>query len=92
MRAAGRKAFEARDSAKTAAYSSERDPARLDKAAEVLLKANAAAWTFFKELPPGYRRTVIWWVVSAKREETRTRRLDALLVASAARRRIFTFS
>ncbi len=47
------------------------------------LKANAAAWRYFQSAPPSYRKQVTWWIVSAKREDTRQRRL-AILIESCA--------
>jgi uncharacterized protein YdeI (YjbR/CyaY-like superfamily) len=88
MRATGRKAFEARDVGRTERLTSQRDNPRLDKAREAVFRANRTAWVFFQAQPQGYRRLAIWWIVSAKREETRTRRFDQLLAVSAARRRI----
>jgi uncharacterized protein YdeI (YjbR/CyaY-like superfamily) len=80
---AGRKAFEARDAAVTARYSFEREAAQLDEAAETKFRANEKAWTYFQAQPPHYRRTATWYVVSAKREETRERRLELLIEVSA---------
>lgn len=88
MRAAGRKAFEARDAERTERHSSQRDNPRLDEAREAMFRANRTAWGFFQAQPPGYRRLAVWWIVSAKREDTRARRFDQLLAVSAARRRI----
>jgi uncharacterized protein YdeI (YjbR/CyaY-like superfamily) len=88
MRPAGRKAFDARDRARTVALHSIRDNPRLDKTREAAFKANRRAWEFFQAQPPGYQRLAIWWIVSAKREETRTRRFDQLLAISAAGRRL----
>ena len=88
MRPAGKKAFDARDAARTAAHHAVRDNPRLDKAREAQFKANRTAWEFFQAQPPGYRRLSIWWIVSARREETRTRRFDQLLALSASRRRL----
>ena len=88
MRAAGRKAFAARDAARTVAHHAVRDKPRLDKARAAAFKANRGAWQFFQAQPPGYRRLAIWWIVSAKREETRTRRFDHLVALSAGRRRL----
>ena len=51
-------------------------------------KANAKAWKFFDAQPPGYRRLMIFRIVSAKRDETRARRLDGLIKDSAAGRRM----
>jgi hypothetical protein len=93
MRPAGLAAFEARDPAKTAIYSFEqregaRAPVRLSAVDEARFRASAGAWEFFQSQPPGYRRTATWWVVSARREETRARRLGTLIEDSAAGRRI----
>ncbi len=56
------------------------------------LKKNAAAWKFFHAQSPSYRKAVNWWVVSAKKEETRLRRLDKLIEDSAAGRTIPQFT
>jgi len=88
MRAAGRTAFEARDAKRTVAHHAVRDNPRLDKAREAAFKTYRTAWEFFQAQPPGYRRLAIWWIVSAKREETRTRRFDQLIAISAAGRRL----
>lgn len=81
MTDAGRKAFEARLEARTAVYSFEQKGTELDGEYLKLLKANRRAWTAWQGKPPGYRKTHSWWVISAKKEETRRRRL-AQLVAS----------
>ena len=85
MHPAGLKAFEERAPARTGVYSYEnRHSARLDPDQEERLRANAAAWEFFQAQPPSYRQTAVWWVGSAKREETRQRRLATLIEDSAA--------
>jgi uncharacterized protein YdeI (YjbR/CyaY-like superfamily) len=89
MQPAGLRAFEARDAKKSGIYSFEqRKKARLSRAAEKEFKANRAAWRFFEAQPPWYRWTAVFWVVSAKREATRARRLQTLIEDSAAGRRI----
>lgn len=89
MRPAGRRAFDARDPARTKRYSFEqRQAARLSAADERRFRANRRAWEWFATQPPGYRRTAIFWVVSARRDETRGRRLQNLIDDSAAGRRI----
>jgi len=89
MRPAGLAAFEARLAKKSAVYSYEqRASAQFDAAAERRFRANRAAWEFFEQQPPGYRRTDTYWVVTAKREETRARRLAILIADSAQGRRI----
>jgi len=86
MTPAGLKAFEARTEA---GYSYEqRAAAALDAEQEREFRANPAAWEWFQSRPPGYRRTAVYWVVSAKREETRRRRLATLIADSAAGRTI----
>ena len=84
MHPAGLKAFERRTDERSAIYSYEqRKTARLEPAAERSFRANKKAWAFFQAQPPSYRRAAIWWVISAKREETRQRRLAALIGDSA---------
>jgi uncharacterized protein YdeI (YjbR/CyaY-like superfamily) len=51
-------------------------------------RAHAAAWDFFTAQPPGYRRTATWWVMSAKREDTRRKRLATLIEDSGNGRRL----
>ena len=55
-------------------------------------EADAAAWTWFQAAPPSYRTMAIWWVISAKRPETRERRLATLIADSAAGRRLKQFT
>ncbi|HVE69238.1 MAG TPA: YdeI/OmpD-associated family protein [Solirubrobacteraceae bacterium] len=88
MRPAGVRAFEARTPERTGVYSYERAAARLSPEADARLRADAPAWEFFSRQPPSYRRTAIHWVTSAKREETRARRLDQLIADSRAGLRI----
>ena len=84
----GLAAFAVRDEAKSRQYSYEQRARGLDPAYEAQVEANAAAWAFWQAQPPGYRRNASWWVMSAKREETRQRRLATLIEDSAAGRRI----
>jgi uncharacterized protein YdeI (YjbR/CyaY-like superfamily) len=90
MHDSGIRAFEKRDPKKSGVYSFEqqRDAAKLSAAHEKEFKRNRAAWTFFQSQPPGYRKIAAWYVVSAKQEETRARRLATLIRDSAAGRRI----
>lgn len=87
MHPSGAAAFERRDKA-SARYSFERRTAAFDTATEKRFRANRAAWQFFSSQAPWYQRVAIHWVTSAKREETRARRLEALIRDSAAGRRI----
>ncbi len=89
MRAAGVRAFGKRTAKKTGIYSFEqRKPAKLPPAFARRFKDTPEAWKHFTDEAPWYQRTTTWWVVSAKREETRWKRLDTLIKASAAGRRI----
>ncbi len=81
---AGLAAFESRSEAKSGLYSYEqRGEARLDADMERQFRANAAAWKYFQDQPPWYRKMTTWWVVSAKKEETRQKRLATLIEDSA---------
>lgn len=89
MAPAGLAAFAARSAAKTGIYSFERtQPAEFPLAQLRAFKANAAAWKFFNAQPPGYRRLATHRVASARQEATRQRRLEKLIAASAASRRL----
>jgi uncharacterized protein YdeI (YjbR/CyaY-like superfamily) len=88
MAAPGLAAFERRDMTRTAEYSYERKGASFSPAEERLFRANRKAWEFFQAQPPGYRRTCTWFVASAKREETRLRRLERLIAVHASGRRL----
>ena len=87
MHSAGLAAFAAR-SDNSGIYSSENRPADLPPAYGERLRANSAAWAYWQARPPGYRRTATWWVVSAKQEATRQRRLDQLIADCEAGRPI----
>jgi uncharacterized protein YdeI (YjbR/CyaY-like superfamily) len=89
VHAAGLQAFARRADEKSAIYSYEqRRHAELDRSEQRRFRADQAAWAFFEEQAPWYRRTATYWVVSAKRPDTRARRLETLIGDSAARRRI----
>jgi uncharacterized protein YdeI (YjbR/CyaY-like superfamily) len=88
MRPAGLAAFEKRTDDRTGVYSFERENAELPPEYEAQLRANPAAAEYFDSRPPWYRRTSIHLIISAKREETRLRRLAQLIEDSAAGRDI----
>jgi uncharacterized protein YdeI (YjbR/CyaY-like superfamily) len=88
MHAVGLAAFEQRDPARTNQYSFEQQSIAFDEAEEKTFRTDRKAWAFFEAQPPGYRRQATWWVKSAKKEETRQRRLATLIEDSAASRRI----
>ena len=86
MHAAGLAAFEKRDGDKSAIYSYEqRKTARLPPAFEKQFRTHADAWAFFQSQAPWYQRTSALWVISAKKEDTRLRRLATLIDCSARR-------
>ncbi len=92
MQPPGMRAFEARTAERSVIYSYEREHAELDAASSKRFKANRAAWKFFEAKPASYRRACIWWVISAKREETRTKRLEQLIADSAAGKTVAQFT
>jgi uncharacterized protein YdeI (YjbR/CyaY-like superfamily) len=84
---AGLAAFGKREEARSGVYSSERrTEARFSPAQSKTFKANARAWDYFQARPPWYRRAATHWVITAKKEETRERRLQTLIADSAAGR------
>jgi uncharacterized protein YdeI (YjbR/CyaY-like superfamily) len=85
---AGVRTFEARTVDNTGIYSYENRPADLPDDYLARLKENDAAWSWWQAQRPGYRRTATWWVVSAKQQATRERRLATLIEDCAAGRLI----
>jgi len=89
MAPAGLAAFARREEVRSGVYSYEnRHLAALDSDREANFKARKKAWAFFGKQPPSYRQTAIYWVMNAKREETRSKRLDRLIEVSAEGRRV----
>ncbi len=80
MRPEGMHVFNNRTDAQ--GYSSKQRNVELAKEYEKQIKANQTAWLFFTNLAPSYKRDSIWWVMSAKKEETRLRRLGILIASS----------
>ncbi len=87
MTPAGERAYEA-NKHKTGLYAYERALAELTAGEEAMFRKNAAAWADWERRPPGYRKTVLHWVTSAKRPETRAKRLGILIRCSDAGERI----
>ncbi|MFD0676337.1 MULTISPECIES: YdeI/OmpD-associated family protein [unclassified Paenibacillus] len=80
MRPEGLRAFEARKQDKSVIYSYEqKEDAKLGDAYEQQFRANKQAWDFFQSQAPSYRKTAIWKIISAKKEETKLRRLAELI-------------
>ncbi len=88
MHAAGKTAFAARKADKTGIYSFENRPQNLPRNYEKIFRAKPKAWAFFMAQPPGYRRLVIYKIISAKQEATRQRWLARVIAESAQGRRL----
>jgi uncharacterized protein YdeI (YjbR/CyaY-like superfamily) len=87
MHPAGLKAFAARNEEKSGIYSYEqRKSARFTRAQEKQFRANKAAWEFFRSQAPWYQRVTTYWVIGAKRGETKLKRLSELIGHSQNRR------
>lgn len=88
MYPAGVTAFEARREDRSRVYSFEVGPKELEPEMEERFRAQPEAWDFFQAQPPSYRQPAIWWVISAKKAETRERRFEQLLADSAQGKRL----
>jgi uncharacterized protein YdeI (YjbR/CyaY-like superfamily) len=94
MNDTGLKAFNARRDDKTGVYSYEQEDAELSEPYAKKFRKNRKAWDFFNRQAASYRKTTTYWVVRAKREDTRMKRLDELIAESAKGKRLarFTYS
>jgi len=92
MQPGGLRAFAARRENRSGIYSYEQRGDQLAEPYRATLAQNEAAWDFFQKQPASYRKAAGWWVVSAKKEETRRKRLETLIVDSAAGRTIPQFT
>ncbi|NNE67379.1 MAG: bacteriocin-protection protein [Pyrinomonadaceae bacterium] len=88
IRKAGLEAWSKRKEANSGVYSYEKQPKTLSPEMEKHFRKNKKAWAFFSDTPAGYRRTVIGWVMSAKREDTRKRRLEIVIKHSGLEEKI----
>ena len=89
MHPAGVSAFEKRDGNRSAIYAYEqRKTAKLPPEFEKEFRKSDDAWKFFQSQAPWYRRTSTYWVISAKKEETRQKRLTTLIACSGRKKRI----
>jgi uncharacterized protein YdeI (YjbR/CyaY-like superfamily) len=85
MMPAGLAAFRKRIARRSSVYSYEQAGAlELEPGELRMLRKNKAAWKYFQNVAPSYRRTMLYWIVSAKQKATRARRLARLIEASAA--------
>jgi uncharacterized protein YdeI (YjbR/CyaY-like superfamily) len=82
MRPAGRAAFQTRQENRSGIYSYEQRRPQLEEPYARMLRKHSAARKFFDAQPPSYKKAVSWWVVSAKKEATRLRRLEKLIAYS----------
>ena len=92
MQPTGLAAFEARKEDRSGIYSHEQGEVEMPEPYLGLLREDAAAWEFYEKQPASYRKAVNWWVVSAKKDETRRRRLDSLVACSARAERVPQFT
>ncbi len=88
MRPTGLKAFATRIENKSGIYSYEQRSTELKRPYAKLLEKNKAASNFFKKQSPSYRKMIDWWIISAKKEETRMARLAKLISESAKGKRL----
>lgn len=86
MQPAGRAAFARRKENRSGIYAYEQRPASLDEPYASVFRKQKTAWAYFEAQAPWYRRAATWYVVSAKREETRLKRLATLIEDSANKR------
>jgi uncharacterized protein YdeI (YjbR/CyaY-like superfamily) len=84
----GLKAFAARDPKRSGIYSFENRPRKLSPDLEKKFKANKEAWEFFLSTPAGYQRLMCFWIMGAKKGETRLNRLARLIKASEKKERV----
>jgi uncharacterized protein YdeI (YjbR/CyaY-like superfamily) len=85
MQPRGLAAYEARKEYRSGIYSYEQRSVELPNQYAERLQANNDAWEFYQTRPPGYRKMVNWWILSAKTEVTRMKRLNQLIEMSAHR-------
>ena len=88
MQAPGLKAFASRRESKSGTYSYEQRRPEFDEPYLSALRANKAAYEFFQAQPPGYRKLAVWFVMSAKLEATREKRLARVIADSARGKRL----
>ena len=85
---AGLRAYEARKENRSGIYSYEQRSPELVEPYARMFKRHRSAWKFFSAQPPGYRKMMNWYVISAKQEATRLKRLDILIKSSARGERL----
>jgi len=88
VKPSGLEAFSKRDEKKTNRYSFEQGKVKLPAESEKKIKANKKAWEYFQKLPAYAKRVSTWWVISAKKDETKLSRLNTLIKCSEEGRKI----
>ncbi|NOT47279.1 MAG: bacteriocin-protection protein, partial [Acidobacteria bacterium] len=88
MHATGIAAFEKRLEHRSRIYAYENEPVKLSPAFEKIFKSNQPAWKFFTTQAPSYQRVMVHWIMRAKQEETRLRRLNQTIAASSEQKRV----
>ena len=88
MTDAGRAVFKARQEPQSPGYKAEKKTGTLDEDRLREFQRNKPAWVFFQGQPPGYQKEAAWWVMHAKRDEARDRRLATLINISSAGKRL----
>jgi uncharacterized protein YdeI (YjbR/CyaY-like superfamily) len=88
MHPVGRAAYQARKLNKSGIYSYEQRSVNLEPPYDRVFKQNKTAWKYFQEQPASYRKAVSWWIISAKKEATRLKRLEKLVAYSVQGQRI----
>lgn len=84
----GSKVFNERDPRQNGKYSFEQGDQALGPELEKIFRKNKPAWKYFESQPPGYRKVATWWIISAKRDETRLKRLKTLIELCADEKRL----
>lgn len=92
MMPSGTAAYEAKDESKSGIYSFERGPAELPPEMQERFRKRARAWKYFQSQPPYYRKIATWYVIGAKRDDTREKRLSSLIDHSAREMRLPQFT
>lgn len=87
MHQAGLKAFELRKESKTQLYAFEQKPQSLPLPFQNKFKETPIAWDYFNTLSPSVKKQCIWWIISAKREATKLKRLQTLIYHSEKKRK-----
>lgn len=88
MHPSGFSAFSKRKENKSRIYSYEKEPETLSPGFLKKLKANKKAWAFFRSMAPSYQRPCVHWIMTAKQEATKIKRLEELIIDSAMERKI----